>query len=93
MSFQKYPAYKDSGVEWLGEVPMHWGVKATKRLFRVVGGLLRNLTTTRIGMVKFYGLRPLTLVSFGRLQSRALLDASRRMASHLAEHHWSLQAV
>ncbi|NYT66886.1 restriction endonuclease subunit S [Alcaligenaceae bacterium] len=24
MSFSKYPAYKDSGVEWLGEIPMHW---------------------------------------------------------------------
>jgi type I restriction enzyme, S subunit len=22
-----YPAYKDSGVEWLGEIPAHWGVK------------------------------------------------------------------
>lgn len=24
MSFPQYPAYKDSGVEWLGEVPGHW---------------------------------------------------------------------
>ncbi|MFU2486495.1 restriction endonuclease subunit S [Thauera sp. WH-1] len=24
MSFRRYPAYKDSGVEWLGEVPGHW---------------------------------------------------------------------
>lgn len=24
MSFPKYEAYKDSGVEWLGEVPEHW---------------------------------------------------------------------
>jgi len=27
MSFPRYPAYKDSGVEWLGEVPGHWEVK------------------------------------------------------------------
>jgi type I restriction enzyme S subunit len=27
MSFLRYPAYKDSGVEWLGEVPEHWDVK------------------------------------------------------------------
>ena len=26
MSFARYPAYKDSGVEWLGEVPAHWEV-------------------------------------------------------------------
>jgi type I restriction enzyme S subunit len=24
MSFPRYPAYKDSGLEWLGEVPEHW---------------------------------------------------------------------
>ena len=26
MSFARYPEYKDSGVEWLGEVPGHWEV-------------------------------------------------------------------
>ena len=27
MSFPRYPKYKDSGVEWLGDVPEHWEVK------------------------------------------------------------------
>ena len=27
MSFPRYPEYKDSGVEWLGEVPAAWNVK------------------------------------------------------------------
>lgn len=26
MSFPKYPKYKDSGVEWLGDVPEHWEI-------------------------------------------------------------------
>jgi type I restriction enzyme S subunit len=26
MSFPRYPKYKHSGVDWLGEVPEHWGV-------------------------------------------------------------------
>lgn len=30
MSFPRYPAYKDSGVEWLGEVPEHWSVNRFK---------------------------------------------------------------
>lgn len=25
--FKPYPAYKDSGVEWLGEIPAHWDIK------------------------------------------------------------------
>ncbi len=31
MSFPRYPDYKDSGVEWLGEVPGHWDVLPLKR--------------------------------------------------------------
>ncbi len=32
MSFARYPKYKDSGVEWLGEVPEHWRVSRLKRV-------------------------------------------------------------
>ncbi len=32
MRYLAYPAYKDSGVEWLGEVPEHWKVKKLKFL-------------------------------------------------------------
>ena len=31
---QSYPAYRDAGVEWLGEVPEHWGVRRNRWLFR-----------------------------------------------------------
>ena len=31
-----YPAYKDSGVPWLGEVPEHWEVKRNKLFLREV---------------------------------------------------------
>ena len=30
MSFPRYPAYKDSGVKWMGEVPEHWEVDRLK---------------------------------------------------------------
>lgn len=33
MSFPRYTRYKDSGVEWLGEVPEHWAVLAGRRIF------------------------------------------------------------
>jgi type I restriction enzyme S subunit len=33
--FRPYPAYKDSGVEWLGEIPAHWSVKRLKHLVRL----------------------------------------------------------
>jgi len=28
--YQAYPEYKDSGVEWLGDVPKHWGITRIK---------------------------------------------------------------
>lgn len=38
MSFPRYPAYKDSGVEWLGDVPGHWRAVPIKHLGRLKGG-------------------------------------------------------
>ena len=38
MSFPRYPAYKPSGVEWLGEVPEHWGILPVKRLASLQSG-------------------------------------------------------
>ena len=33
MSFPRYPAYKDSGHDWLGVVPMHWTVRKFRHCF------------------------------------------------------------
>ena len=35
MSLSRYPEYKDSGVEWLGEVPGHWEVRRLKHACHV----------------------------------------------------------
>lgn len=34
--YKAYPEYKDSGVEWLGEVPRHWEILSAKRMFQSV---------------------------------------------------------
>ena len=44
MSFPRYESYKDSGVEWLGEVPKHWDDLPLKRRLRIVGGSTPNLS-------------------------------------------------
>ncbi|MCW5319590.1 hypothetical protein GTQ43_40445 [Nostoc sp. KVJ3] len=36
MAFPKYESYKDSGEDWLGEVPEHWEIIRTKNIFRLV---------------------------------------------------------
>lgn len=49
LSLPRYPRYKDSGVEWLGEVPEHWEIAPFQGLFEmspekngksIVGGML-----------------------------------------------------
>ena len=36
VQFQKYTAYKNSGVEWLGEIPEHWDLRRFKYLFNEI---------------------------------------------------------
>ncbi len=47
--YQKYAEYKDSGVEWLGEIPSHWDLKASKLLFNIVNG-----STPKSGVEEFW---------------------------------------
>jgi type I restriction enzyme, S subunit len=43
VSFPRYSGYKDSEVEWLGEVPEHWDIRRVRRIFvikkRIAGEL------------------------------------------------------
>lgn len=52
---ERYPVYKDSGVEWLGEVPGHWSWEKGKWLFvkqeRPVGSEDEIVTCFRNGQV------------------------------------------
>ncbi|TAK18301.1 MAG: restriction endonuclease subunit S [Myxococcaceae bacterium] len=46
MSLPRYPAYKDSGVEWLGQVPAHWEVTPIGHRYNVQLG--KMLDTSKI---------------------------------------------
>jgi type I restriction enzyme S subunit len=36
--WKPYPAYKPSGVDWLGDVPVHWELRRLKHIFRIING-------------------------------------------------------
>jgi type I restriction enzyme S subunit len=38
MSLPRYPKYKSSGVDWLGDVPGHWEISLAKNLASIVNG-------------------------------------------------------
>lgn len=38
MNLPRYPKYKPSGVDWLGEVPEHWEVKRVQEIAQIING-------------------------------------------------------
>ena len=60
-----YPAYKDSGVEWLGKVPEHWEVVALKRVLRKMVDC-EHKTAPAVGESDYRVVRT-TAVRYGRL--------------------------
>ncbi len=66
---QPYPAYKDSGVEWLGRVPEHWEVIRARYVFREIDrrsryGLEQHLSMSQeLGLVPSHLVKNRTLVS------------------------------
>lgn len=49
MSFPAYPAYKDTGAEWLGPVPEHWKVGPFKQLVNIQNGADHKLVEREDG--------------------------------------------
>ena len=44
ITIQKYPVYKYSGVEWLGEIPSHWEIKRLASIGRFSASGIDKLT-------------------------------------------------
>lgn len=79
MKLTKYDSYKDSGVEWLGEIPNHWEVKRVKDICEVnketlsENGILdKEITYVDIGSVDAnYGITNVENMYFSEAPSRA----------------------
>src|SRR5690606_23918681 len=56
--FKPYPAYKDSGVEWLGEVPGHWCIKRYKQIFSERGERSFDGSEELMSVSAYYGVKP-----------------------------------
>jgi type I restriction enzyme S subunit len=50
-NYQGYQKYKDSGVEWLGDIPEHWEVKRLRYIGKFINGFSFNSNAfTKIGV-------------------------------------------
>ena len=77
-NLQRYPAYKPSGVEWLGDVPEHWEVRRLRSVAAIVNGATpsTNVPTFWDGDIIW-----LTPEDLGRLERRHISDSKRRITT------------
>ncbi len=54
--YKRYPAYKDSGVEWIGEVPEHWDVKRLRHI--------AHFTNSNVDKKHYDGQRAVSLCNY-----------------------------
>ena len=52
---RSYPAYKPSGVEWLGDVPGHWEVRRLKAVCQLAYGDSLPSDARSDGAIRVYG--------------------------------------
>lgn len=67
-----YPAYKDSGVPWLGEIPEHWSVRRIKTLLKEIDKRSPDGRGSLLSLSKVRGLVPQSEVT-NKLPSAATL--------------------
>ena len=87
MSFPRYPKYKDSGVEWLGEVPEHWQVWKLAHAFELIG----SGTTPKSDNREYYECGNIAWVNTGDLNDGELEDCEKRITDLAIAHHSSLK--
>ena len=74
--FRPYPEYKDSGVEWLGEIPAHWEVKRADRCLAI---LKRSVVPREIPdqEVLHYSIPNVQQSGTGSVEPSATIDSSK----------------
>ena len=73
---QPYPAYKPSGVEWLGEVPAHWEVRRLGSVTQILNGATPSSNRPEYWDGDIVWVTPDDL---GKLKSRYIDNSSRRI--------------
>jgi type I restriction enzyme S subunit len=75
MKYQKYSVYKESGVEWLGDVPEHWEVWKLSHAFEQIG----SGTTPKSDATEYYESGTIAWVNTGDLNDGELFDCEKKV--------------
>ena len=84
--FRRFPEYKDSGIEWLGEVPEHWVTwKATHGFRRIGSG-----TTPKSDDPEYYG-GDISWVTTSELRETVIVDTIKRVTTTATREYPTLR--
>jgi type I restriction enzyme S subunit len=81
INVEKYPAYKDSGVTWLGEIPSHWTIKRIKHLFAEINERSFDGSEDLLSVSQYTGVTNKTerLEDGGMLTNAATLEGYKKV--------------
>ncbi|MBY3788202.1 hypothetical protein HPQ32_07085 [Photobacterium carnosum] len=76
--YAAYPEYKDSGVEWLDEIPNHWDLKPIKYIFKIENG-----STPQSGINEYWDgdITWVTPSDLSKLSTKFISNSSRCITS------------
>lgn len=83
----RYSKYKDSGVEWLGEIPEHWNLHKVGRSFDLIG----SGTTPKSGESKYYNQGIISWVITGDLNDSILYESSTKITKQALQDYSTLK--
>jgi len=78
--YQKYAEYKDSGVDWLGEIPSHWEMWKLSHAYNEIGS---GTTPSTSNEENFEGDIP--WVTTGELRENVILDTKKKVSQRTIE--------
>lgn len=77
-----YPTYRDSGVDWLGEIPEHWEVKKLSHLFSNIG----SGTTPSSSNANYY-IGDIAWLQTGDLTDGFIKETKKQISQQALEQH------
>ncbi|MEE6163088.1 restriction endonuclease subunit S [Cylindrospermopsis raciborskii DSH] len=80
--WKRYPAYKDSGVEWLGEIPEGWEVRKVSHAFQKIG----SGTTPSTNHYDYYE-GNIPWVNTSELREKVITDTSAKLTNKALLDH------
>ncbi|MFT6914584.1 MAG: type I restriction enzyme S subunit [Motiliproteus sp.] len=84
--YRAYPEYKDSGVEWLGDIPTHWGLWKLAHAFSEIG----SGTTPPSSSEEWYG-GSIPWITTGELRENIVLDTVKKLQPRTLEQYPTLR--